>query len=193
MLDLPLNNFAWGDTECVENIEFFFKTRSEAFEAGGVMMSWNEFFGESNKSTGYFIECDLSYSDKAKLALRDFPPAPCHTSVTHDILSDFAKSRFHEYEGADNVYTGGEKLMCTFEVKKGYVIHSRLADYYTSIGLCSFLIYVIIKKYFRSSNLQCETGALISPRAFLEVLGGKKHSRKKSCYFDRRFNYKRFL
>ena len=50
MLDLPLNNFAWGDIECVENIEFFFKTRNEAFEGGGVMMSWNEFFGESNKS-----------------------------------------------------------------------------------------------------------------------------------------------
>ena len=130
-LQMPLNNYTWCDKYMCSEIERFFKNRSEDFKTGRSTESWDSFFGVINSDTGYFIQCDLSFSDKCKSKLQNFPPAPHHSKLVYDDLSNFAKNSI----GGRNLYTEGSKLIASFEPKYEYVIHSSLADLYSSMGV----------------------------------------------------------
>ena len=84
---------------------------------------------------GYYIEADVSFPDKTKKNLRDFPPTPSHTSIPFEGLSSFAQQSFTEIYGEKATYEPDAKLMLTFDDKKRYVIHSALADEYSLHGV----------------------------------------------------------
>jgi hypothetical protein len=76
----------------LSKIENFFTKRATDFTRGVPTQSWDSYFGVGEKSTGYFIECDLDFTDKCKNKLIDFPPAPDHMKVSFDELSPFARN-----------------------------------------------------------------------------------------------------
>ena len=73
-LPMPLNNFQWVEVDMIDRIENFFTKRATDFNRGVPTQSWDSYFGVGEKSTGYFIECDLNFTDKCKSKLIDFPP-----------------------------------------------------------------------------------------------------------------------
>ena len=109
--------------------------RSQDYSRGKSTQSWDSFFGQCEKSTGYFLECDITFSDKCKSDLRDFPPAPVHKSIKFEDLSKFAQDSFVTNQGSAKSYKEESKLMLTFEKKCGYVIHSALANEYSMHGV----------------------------------------------------------
>jgi hypothetical protein len=70
---------------------------------GGVTCSWDAHFGIAEKDTGYYFECDISFSDKCKMHLKDFPPLPSHNNVEFKDLSPFAQESFVNIHGKKNV------------------------------------------------------------------------------------------
>ena len=82
-------------------------------------------------SEGYYIEADVSFSDKTKKKMKDFPPLPAHTTLEMKDLSDFAKQAYIATCGREETYKPESKLLLTFDNKKRYVIHSALADEYS--------------------------------------------------------------
>ena len=79
----------------------------------------------------FFIECDISFTDKCKSRLPDFPPAPTQKTLQCNELSDFAQKSY----GDERDYTPSSKLVASFEPKSNYVVHSMLADVYSSMGV----------------------------------------------------------
>ena len=65
-LPMPLNNFQWVEVDMIDRIENFFTKRATDFNRGVPTQSWDSYFGVGEKSTGYFIECDLNFTDKCK-------------------------------------------------------------------------------------------------------------------------------
>ena len=133
-LPLPLKDFRW-DNDFAPELESFFKKRAADYIRGVKTKSWDSHFGVSQKSVGYYIEADVSFPDKAKKRLKDFPPTPSHTAVNFDELSSFAQQAFTEIHGEKTTYDPEPKLMLTFDTKKRYVIHSALADEYSLHGV----------------------------------------------------------
>ena len=119
----------------MSKIENFFTKRATDFTRGVPTQSWDSYFGVGEKSTGYFIECDLDFTDKCKIKLNDFPPAPHHMKLKFDDLSQFAQNAFLKTSKSNSSYQENSKLVSSFEPKKGYVIHSELADLYSSMGV----------------------------------------------------------
>jgi hypothetical protein len=133
-LPMPLNNFQWVEVDMIDRIENFFTKRATDFNRGVPTQSWDSYFGVGEKSTGYFIECDLDFTDKCKNKLIDFPPAPDHMKVSFDELSPFARDAHIKSTGG-STYKENSKLIASFQPKHGYVIHSALADLYSSMGV----------------------------------------------------------
>jgi len=133
-LPLPLKDFRW-DNGFGPELETFFRRRTSDYIRGVKTKSWDSYFGVTQKSTGYYIEVDISFPNKTKKNLRDFPPTPSHTTVPFDELSGFAQQAFTEIHGEKKVYEEESKLMMTFDDKKRYVIHSALADEYSLHGV----------------------------------------------------------
>jgi hypothetical protein len=92
-LILPLKDFRW-DNEFAPELEAFFRNRASDYAHGVQTQSWDSYFGITQKNTGYYIEADISFSDKTKKKLRDFPPIPVHTTLKFEDLSDFAKQSY---------------------------------------------------------------------------------------------------
>lgn len=133
-LPLPLKDFRW-DNDFGSELETFFRKRSSDYTRGVKTKSWDSYFGVTQKSVGYYIELDISFPDKTKKNLKDFPPTPSHTSVNFDDLSGFAQRAYTEIQGEKATYEPEPKLMLTFDDKKRYVIHSALADEYSLHGV----------------------------------------------------------
>ena len=133
-LPLPLKDFRW-DNDFGSELETFFRKRSSDYTRGVKTKSWDSYFGVTQKSVGYYIELDISFPDKTKKNLKDFPPTPSHTSVNFDDLSSFAQRAYTEIQGEKATYEPEPKLMLTFDDKKRYVIHSALADEYSLHGV----------------------------------------------------------
>ena len=55
--------------------------RRRDYAGGGVTRSSDAHFGVAEKNTGYYFEADVSFSDKCKMQLKDFPPVPSHSNV----------------------------------------------------------------------------------------------------------------
>ena len=133
-LPLPLKDFRW-DNDFGPELETFFRGRSRDYTRDVKTKSWDSYFGVAQKSVGYYIEVDISFPDKTKKNLKDFPPTPSHTSVNFDDLSGFAQRAHTEIQGEKATYQPDSKLMLTFDDKKRYVIHSALADEYSLHGV----------------------------------------------------------
>ena len=116
-------------------METFCSVRSRDYNRGVETQSWNSYFGVGEQSTGYYIETDISFSDKVKKNLKDFPPTPTHTTVDFDDLSEFAQQSFIDCHGSKKMYRNESKLMLTLDKKERYVIHSALADEYSIHGV----------------------------------------------------------
>ena len=65
--------------------------RANDYARGASTRSWDSYFGITEKDTGYYIETDITFSDKCKQALKDFPPTPNHTTIKFGELSQFAQ------------------------------------------------------------------------------------------------------
>ena len=130
-LSMPLDRYAWASQSVIQDLNIFFNERSKDFIKDKECLSWDDHFGSVNSNVGFFIECDITFTDKCKSKLRDFPPAPSHKTIEFEELSEFSKSA---YEGHDN-YSPTSKLVSSFEPKLGYVIHSMLADTYSRMGV----------------------------------------------------------
>ena len=85
--------------------------RANDYAGGGSRRSLDSYFGISDKDTGYYIETDITFSDKCKQSLKDFPPNPNHTAIKFI------------------------KLMLTFEKKFSYETHYTLEDAYSLNGV----------------------------------------------------------
>ena len=131
---LPLKGFRW-DNDFAVDLETFFAGRTSDYNRGVETQSWDSYFGVGEKSTGYYIETDISFSDKVKKNLKDFPPTPSHTSLDFDNLSEFAKESFISSHGSKEMYRKDSKLMLTLDKKERYVIHSALANEYSLHGV----------------------------------------------------------
>ena len=144
-LPMPLDRYAWGSDLVISDLNRFFNQRSKDFARGGKSTSWDSHFGSVNSEVGFFIECDISFTDKCKSRLRDFPPAPTHKTLQFNELSDFAQKSY----GDERDYTPSSKLVASFEPKSNYVVHSMLADVYSSMGVT----ITNIKKVSTSRNI----------------------------------------
>ena len=133
-LNLPLKDFRW-DNDFASELETFFRNRANDYARDVQTQSWDSYFGVTQKNTGYYIEADITFSDKTKKKLRDFPPVPVHTSLEFADLSNFAKDSYKAVYGLENEYDPESKLMLTFDKKERYVIHSSLADEYSLHGV----------------------------------------------------------
>lgn len=134
-LPMPLNSFRWEHPDMLIELENFFTLRANDFEANRETMSWDAYFGIIHKSTGFFIECDMDFSDKCKTMLSDFPPAPDHMVINFDNLSPFAQNSHLKTENTRESYQETSKLVSSFIPKRKYVIHSALVDLYSSMGV----------------------------------------------------------
>ena len=92
-------------------METFCSVRSRDYNRGLETQSWNSYFGVGEQSTGYYIETDISFSDKVKKNLKDFPPTPTHITVDFDDLSEFAQQSFIDCHGSKKMYRNESKLM----------------------------------------------------------------------------------
>ena len=92
--------------------------RRRDYAGGGASRSWDSYFGVADKSTGYYLEADITFSDRSKMTLRDFPPpVPNHTSIKFSDLSQFAQNSFVNINGKKELYREESELMLTFEKK----------------------------------------------------------------------------
>ena len=73
--------------------------RRRDYAGGGVTRSSDAHFGVAEKNTGYYFEADVSFSDKCKMQLKDFPPVPSHSNVEFNELSPFAQESFVNIDG----------------------------------------------------------------------------------------------
>ena len=144
---MPLNNFAWAAPEFCKEMEVFFENRAHDFSRGVPTISWDGYFGLSEKSTGYFIQCDMDFTDKCKAKLIDFPPAPDHMEIDFDSLSNFAKKAHTDSGKNRSEYMKMTKLTASFKPKRNYVIHSALANLYSSMGVTFSNISQVLSFY----------------------------------------------
>jgi len=85
----------------------------------------------SDSSTGYILECDLSYPPELHDLHADYPMAPEHLEITEDMLSPYSKSLIdilHPWQPS-------EKLVPNLMNKHKYVCHYRNLQFYLDHGL----------------------------------------------------------
>jgi len=80
-------------------IRFMPRQRSERFPVGSFrflteseIKNFDLASVEKNAEMGFILECDLSYPSHLHDSHNDYPSAPEHVIVTHDMLSPFAES-----------------------------------------------------------------------------------------------------
>jgi len=78
---------------------------------------------------GYIVECDLAYPIQLHNLHNDYPMAPEHRTVTHDMLSDYALSF------GDQIPRPTKKLILSLYDKEMYVTHYRNLKFYITHGL----------------------------------------------------------
>ena len=108
---------------------------SKDYSRGAQTKSWNSYFGVGEQSTRYYIETVISFPDKVKKNLKDFPPTKTHTTLDFDDLSVFTQKSFVDCHGDKKMYRNESKLMLTLDKKERYVIHSALVDEYSLHGV----------------------------------------------------------
>jgi len=83
----------------------------------------------ADSERGYIIECDLHYPSELHDMHNDYPLAPEHMTITHDMLSEYARS----FDGKLPKPT--KKLILNLRDKTMYVTHYRNLQFYIAHGL----------------------------------------------------------
>ena len=72
---MPLDRYAWASQSVIQDLNVFFNERSKDFTKDKECVSWDAHFGCVNSDVGFFIECDIDFTDKCKSRLPNFPTA----------------------------------------------------------------------------------------------------------------------
>ena len=105
--------------------------------------SWDEFFTHSEDSThplesdekfGFFLEVDFSYPPELHHEHGDFPLAPSNITITGSNLSEESR-RLLDLAGRDPTTYRSSKLMNPLTSRESYIIHHKVADLYSELGL----------------------------------------------------------
>ena len=89
---------------------------------------------------GYIVECYLEYPPHIHDALIDYPLAPEHLTVKHDMLSPFTKDLIDPA----NPWKPAQKLVPNLRNKTEYVCHYRNLQFYIKHGLILTKIHRIL-------------------------------------------------
>jgi len=89
---------------------------------------------------GYIVECDLQYMSHLHDAHSDYPLAPEHLTVTHDMLSPFTKDLIDP----THPWKPTQKLVPDLLNKTKYVCHYRNLQFYIKHGLILNKIHRIL-------------------------------------------------
>ncbi len=85
-----------------------------------------------DSETGYILEVDLHYPEELHDEHNDYPLAPEKMTVTHEMLSPYAKDLL---DVLNLPQSSVEKLVPNLRDKKKYVLHYRNLKQYLSLGL----------------------------------------------------------
>jgi len=113
MSKLPISNLEWAQPETVSYID------------------WSQI--DTELSTGYILEVDLSYPKCLHLKHENFPLAPENIKINFENLSPYAKRSLLEC-GNSNVYSD-VKLSATFHKRLNYVVHFKNLKLYLNLGM----------------------------------------------------------
>ena len=129
-----LYGYAQSEPLPVGNFQFLSKEEISKFD----MKFLNSI--PSDSSTGYILECDLSYPPELHDLHADYPMAPEHLTITRDLLSPYAKSLIDPL----HPWQPFKKLVPNLMNKQKYVCHYRNLQFYLNHGLKLDKIYRII-------------------------------------------------
>ena len=87
---------------------------------------------------GYFVECDLSYSDNIKEKTKNFSFCPGNKISLQDKFSNYMN------EIKPDNYTPCKKLICDFTDKENYSLHYRMLTFYIKHGMIVDKVHEII-------------------------------------------------
>jgi len=90
--------------------------------------------------TGYIIECDLAYPPHFHDSHNDYPLAPEHVTISHDMLSPFSANLID----SARPWKPSEKLVPNLYDKTRYVCHYRNLQFYLKHGLVLTKIHRIL-------------------------------------------------
>ena len=91
---------------------------------------------------GYILEVTLDYPEELHDLHNDFPLAPEKQTINYNDLSDYCKNILNVI---DLKYRKSEKLLCTLNEKKKYVLHYRNLKLYLTLGLKIKKIHRILR------------------------------------------------
>lgn len=83
---------------------------------------------------GYIVECSLHYPEHLHEQHASYPLAVESRTITHDMLSPYAKE-CHEILKGNNVEYKSKKLTATFHDRDRYVLHFACLQLYTQLGM----------------------------------------------------------
>ncbi len=106
---------------------------------------------------GYILEVDLLYPEMLHTLHNDFPLAPLKQNIYYNQLSDYSKNILKQL---DSNFSKSEKLICTLNNKKKYVLHYVTLKLYLKLGLKLTKIHRILsfkqkpwmKPYIENNN-----------------------------------------
>jgi len=101
-----------------------------------------------NSSTGYIVECDLTYPPELHHAHNSFPLAPTKEKIDETRLSQYSLNALHIIKNEKRHRS--EKLVTTFTPKKNYVLHAVNLALYLQLGMKLDKIHRVIK--FRQAS-----------------------------------------
>ena len=93
---------------------------------------------KDDSEIGYFVECDLKYTDKIKQKTKYFPFAPENKYSPQDKFTNYMN------EIKPDSFTQCKKLVCDWTDKKNYLIHYRLLKFYVKHGMIVEKVHEII-------------------------------------------------
>ena len=103
---LPLKNFKWVDPESID-----------------VLSTPDDYH------LGYILEVDLEYPESLHELHNDYPLAPEHVTISHDMLSPFQRKHFPPTRGKVR------RFVANLNDKEKYVIHYRNLKLCVSLGM----------------------------------------------------------
>ena len=113
---LPLKNFKWVDPESID-----------------VLSTPDDYH------LGYILEVDLEYPESLHELHNDYPLAPEHVTISHDMLSPFQRKHFPPTRGEVR------RLVANLNDKEKYVIHYRNLKLYVSLGMVVKKVHRVIQ------------------------------------------------
>ena len=125
---MPFGEFQWVGKEELGEIDWLKQTRDQPW--------------------GYIVECDIDYPESLHDVHNDYPLLPTRKKIRFNMLSDFQREIFSHYEMKR--YLPQEKLLCTLENKRNYVVHYNMLRFCMEEGLKLVKVHRAVK--FRQSR-----------------------------------------